>query len=331
MSVGVGSYFVHPWECLSLFCRRRRIKCDEGHPCQACLGAHSACTFEEPGKRSNAHKSKFVDHLVQLILSSDACTFPRRTATLEDRMHHLESLIQAIPPAVFAASGAALSPSSPFDHHPSFPSLPNHAYPTAIPPPSLNAIPLINPSTHFTLGTNGSRQSSPQNTAPPFGYQSAVNGEASASERPSEETARMSLSSSYIYVDDEGFTRWQGEASGLPILDLLIERHHTSPKKERDPSPQHDWSNGSTSNPDSTWFPDRTTHRTDMNPERIWKLVTSFIAPDLMDRYVHVAYLGHCSTNRLMDKSCTMLSIDLILLDAFPPRPNFSQRASLED
>lgn len=248
-------------------CRRRRIKCDEGHPCQACLGAHSACTFEEPGKRSNPHKSK-------------------RTATLEDRMHHLESLIQAIPPAVFAAGGAALSPSSPFDRHPSFPLLPNHTYPTAIPPPSLNAIPLINPSTHFTLGTNGSRQSSPQATAPPFGYQSTANGDVLALDHPSGETARMSLSSSYIYVDDEGFTRWQGETSGLPILDLLIERHHPSPKKERDPSPQHDWSGGGSSNPDNAWFPDRTTHRTDMNPERIWKLVTSFIAPDLMDSLV---------------------------------------------
>ena len=66
--------FAHPWECLLLFNRRRRIKCDEGHPCQACLGAHSACTFEEPGKRNNPHKSKFVAHQVQLILSYDART-----------------------------------------------------------------------------------------------------------------------------------------------------------------------------------------------------------------------------------------------------------------
>lgn len=240
-------------------------------------------------------------------------------------MHHLESLIQAIPPAVFAAGGAAPSPSSPFDHHPSFPLLSNHTYPTAIPPPSLNAIPLINPSNHFTLGTNGSRQSSPPATAPPFGYQST------ASEHPFEENARMSLSSSYLYVDDEGFTRWQGETSGLPILDLLVERHHNSPKEKRDPSPQHDWSNGGSSNPDSTWFPDRTTHRTETNPERIWKLVTSFIAPDLMDRYVHAVYHGHCGTNRLIDKPCTMLFIDLILLVALPPCPNFSERASLED
>ncbi len=37
--------------CSELVSRRRRIKCDEGHPCQACLTANSSCTFEEPGKR----------------------------------------------------------------------------------------------------------------------------------------------------------------------------------------------------------------------------------------------------------------------------------------
>ncbi|KAI1792309.1 hypothetical protein LXA43DRAFT_1007556 [Ganoderma leucocontextum] len=41
-------------------CRRRRIKCDEGHPCQSCLTSNSACTFEEPGKRTHPHKSKYV-------------------------------------------------------------------------------------------------------------------------------------------------------------------------------------------------------------------------------------------------------------------------------
>ena len=202
-------------------------------------------------------------------------------------MHHLESLIQAIPPAVFAAGGAALSSSSPFDHHPSVPLLQNHTYPAAIPPPSLSVTPLMNPSTHFTLAASSSRPSSPQATTLPFAYQGTANGDASAADTPYEETARMSLSSSYLYVDDEGFTRWQGETSGLPILDLLIERHHPSPKKERDSSPRREWSNSGSSNSDNTWFPDRTAHQQgDVNPERIWKLVTSLIAPDLMDRYV---------------------------------------------
>ena len=241
-------------------------------------------------------------------------------------MHHLEGLIQAIPPAVFAAGGAALSPPSSFDHHPSDPLLQNYAYPAAIPPPSLNMTPLMNPSNHFTLAANGSRRTTPQTVSLPFAGLDATNGDALVSDSPSEETAHTSLSSSYLYVDDEGFTRWQGETSGLPFLDLLIERY---PKAERDSSPLREWSNNSSSNSDSTWFPDRTTyHRADVNPERIWKLVTSLIAPDLMDRYVYHVHPSHYNTHLLMGKSCTVLPIDVILFDAFPSRSDFPQRTS---
>jgi hypothetical protein len=213
----------------------------------------------------------------------------RHTATLEDRMHHLESLIQAIPPAVFAAGGATISSPSSFDHRPLYTPLPNHTHPAVIPPPFLGAIPLTNPSTHFTLVANRSRPPSPQAVDIPFGYQGIANLDVPAPDHLSEETARMSLSSSYLYVDDEGFTRWQGEMSGLPILDLLIERHHSPSKKERDSSPRGDVSNNGSPYSDITWFPDRETHhRTDTNPGQNWKLVTSFIVPDLMDGYVHV-------------------------------------------
>jgi len=195
-------------------------------------------------------------------------------------MHNLESLIQAIPPAVFAAGGSALSPSSPSDNQPSVPLLQNHLYQAAIPPPSLTMTPLMNPSTHFALAAN---QVNPQAVTLPFIYQETANGDAPASVITPDEIARMSLSSSYLYVDDEGFTRWQGETSGLPILDLLIERHHLSPKNE------HDSNSPATVviYADSTWFPDRTVHHlADMNPERLWKLVTSVIPPDLMDSLV---------------------------------------------
>jgi hypothetical protein len=266
--------------------------------------------------------AKHVWAPIQLVLSrnlakrailtspSQLCTRPnepflqlsftsRRTATLEDRMHHLESLIQAIPPAVFAAGSSALSPSSPSDRHPSIPLLQNHSYPAEIPPPSLTVAPLMNPSTHFALAANRPCQSNPQLVTLPYTFQGTANDDAPASDIASEEAARMSLSSSYLYVDDEGFTRWQGETSGLPILDLLIERHHSSPKKERDSNSRREWPNSGSSNSDSTWFPDRTTrHQADMNSERVWKLVTSLIAPDLMDRYVYVVHLGHPS-NRL--------------------------------
>lgn len=217
----------------------------------------------------------------------------RRAATLEDRMHHLETLIQAIPPAVFAAGGvmngsAMSSPVDPTTNpHASFASS-THTYPSGVPPPSLNAYPLMNPSTFF--GPSGpqameqaSRHSSPAGTGPPSGM-------VFATERLAEETARMSLSPNYLYFDDEGYTRWQGETSGMPLLDLLVERRKNVAKPEPDqPTLSHNWS--STPNAQAAindWFPDRPQRRTETNPEVIWKLITSFIAPDLMDRFVIV-------------------------------------------
>ncbi|THH32205.1 hypothetical protein EUX98_g1996 [Antrodiella citrinella] len=248
-------------------CRRRRIKCDEGHPCQSCLNSSSACTFEEPGKRTHPHKSK-------------------RTSTLEDRMHHLETLIQAIPPAVFAAGGVLGNPqvpSSPVDPssnpHASFASS-NHSFPSGVPPPSLTAYPLMNPSTFFTPTKSMSRQPSPN-----AGPSPSVNFTLSP-DQLADDVSRMSLSASYLYFDDEGYTRWQGETSGLPLLDLLVERHRVVTKQEPD-VPAQNWSSPAPQSPHvNDWFPDRTARRTNNNPEVIWKLVTSVIAPDLMDSLV---------------------------------------------
>ncbi|KAH9925726.1 fungal-specific transcription factor domain-containing protein [Fomitopsis serialis] len=244
-------------------CRRRRIKCDEGHPCQSCLTSNSSCTFEEPGKRTHPHKSK-------------------RAATLEDRMHHLETLIQAIPPAVFAAGGAgAAPPHSPIDPstspHASFANS-THIFPTAVPPPSLNSYPLMNPSTFFAP-VKATRNASP-----------SFSGGQSGSivvDNLMEDTARMSLSSSYLYFDDEGYTRWQGETSGLPLLDSLVERHNMAikPDPERGQAQAQAWTSQN-GQPVSDWFPDRTSKRVDNNPEAVWKLITSFIAPELMDSLV---------------------------------------------
>ena len=378
-----------------------------------------------------------------------SCTI-RRTATLEDRMHHLESLIQAIPPAVFASVNLSnlhnnnnasplpyplqpvpqqpqqhsLMPGSGFDgglaqafdpqsqaQNPGQ----NPIYPSAAPPPALNVFPLVGPSTHFaptptpTPGAHGrghghghgqsrSRQASPHDAygrnaaygmpaygdpglipalgigngnGNGFGNVFVANGMGTGMgvERLVEDTARLSLSSSYLYLDDEGYTRWQGEMSGLPILDLLVERHgpphqqhgqdqgdmqQMQMKMEREGSPashshsqsrerersRDSWASSSTStsyasptsptsptSPSAStsasatsptalpqtstasasaaaaaaaaraaasasaaeWFPDRTAKRTDIDPEKIWKLITAFIAPDLMDRCVSVS------------------------------------------
>ncbi|KAI0777449.1 fungal-specific transcription factor domain-containing protein [Trametes elegans] len=222
-----------------------------------------------------------------VVKASHTDQISRRAATLEDRMQQLETLIQAIPPQVFAgagALGAGLPPQSPVDPstspHASFASS-THIFPTAVPPPSLSAYPLMNPSTFFGPMKPSSRNSSP-NTGMAFGPSSS-NG---VTDQLVEETSRMSLASSYLYFDDEGYTRWQGETSGLPILDLLVERHAvvTKPDPDRGPTP-HQWK-GQNGQPPNDWFPDRQPRRTETNPENIWKLITTFIVPELMDSLV---------------------------------------------
>ena len=202
-------------------------------------------------------------------------------------MHHLETLIQAIPPAVFAAGGVLGNPtipSSPVDPssnaHASFASS-KHAFPSGVPPPSLTAYPLMNPSTFFAPTKPMSRQPSPN---------AGLGGPSFISSAPvdqlADDVARMSLSASYLYFDDEGYTRWQGETSGLPLLDLMLERHRVVTKQEPEAPPQN-WSTPVPQSPQANdWFPDRTARRANNNPEVIWKLVTSVIAPDLMDSLV---------------------------------------------
>lgn len=211
----------------------------------------------------------------------------RRTATLEDRMHHLETLIQAIPPAVFAAgSGPPLIPTT--SEPASSPSA-SFIYPaglplaSGVPPPSLHVFPLMNPSTHFTRDPE--RHHSPSASfgsllGTPYPHQ------VYSPDQLAEETSRMSLTASYLYFDDEGYTRWQGETSGLPVLDLLVERHTPASNRENPDSTRSDSAstNNTPSAPTVDWFPNRTPRRTDVNPQTLWRLITSYIVPELMDR-----------------------------------------------
>lgn len=252
-------------------------------------------------------------------------------------MHQLETLIQAIPPAVFAAGGAngmpPHSPLSPID--PSTSTSPHalfasssHVFPTSIAPPSLSAFPLMNPSTFFAPLKPASRNTSPSAGFPPpngigTGMNMGMNMNAgmgmgvgmgmgmSSVDQLAEETARMSLSSSYLYFDDEGYTRWQGETSGLPLLDLLVERHRhggSAPKPDPDSvslsaSGSGSWEGGAPQNGRGAaavvhdWFPDRTPRRAETNPEVIWRFITSIIAPELMDRSVAIVIAVVCWGN----------------------------------
>ena len=211
----------------------------------------------------------------------------RRTATLEDRMHHLETLIQAIPSAVFAA-GASVAPGHLAESPTStlVPSMFSDATRSGVPPPSLHVFPLTNPSTHFTYDAkvderhNSRRNSINRLSGGSYFLSPSKNPDYSSDDRYS----KASLTASYLYFDDEGYTRWQGETSGLPLLDLLAERHTPAASAEqRNHSDSATGKMESAANPD--WFPDRQPRRSDVDPQTFWRLITSYIAPKFMDRY----------------------------------------------
>ncbi|KAJ3494130.1 hypothetical protein NLJ89_g10873 [Agrocybe chaxingu] len=226
-------------------CRRRRIKCDEGHPCQACLTANSSCTFEEPGKRTHPHKSK----------------------PFHPPSSQLEALFRPYPG--HPASDVAPSPVVPFMYPDGIPS--------GVPPPSLHVFPLTNPSTHFT-------KTDERRTSPHRSFGSLFHAQPTSTDQLlAEETSRMSLTASYLYFDDEGYTRWQGETSGLPVLDLLVERHTPTANREGNAEAS---AAKMASAANAEWFPNRQPHRTDVNPQALWGLITSYIVPELMDGLV---------------------------------------------
>lgn len=209
-------------------------------------------------------------------------------------MQHLETLIQAIPPAVFAVGGATASnaaqstseaggsPIAPFMYPTNFPS--------GVPPPSLHVFPLMNPSTHFTHDpAHDDRQCSPGASFGSLLSAPISNKYNAPADALAEETSRMSLAASYLYFDDEGYTRWQGETSGLPVLDILLEKHAPSTNRETVESPVQNSSTspslGGPSTASTDWFPNRTPRKScDVNPQILWRLITTQIVPELMDR-----------------------------------------------
>jgi hypothetical protein len=183
-------------------------------------------------------------------------------------MHHLENLIQAIPTQLLTIGLpklASLSSPDSASHPPS-----DIAFPIGVPPPALNNAPLTNPSTHFP-----------------------------EEEQPTKARRQTSVAPSYLYFDDEGSTRWQGETSCLPLLDSLVERslksEATTPTEPTIKIKQE---------PVVDWFPDRTPKTLESHPETFWKLISaclctlepeplshtypflvaSRVPPDLMDK-----------------------------------------------
>ena len=114
----------------------------------------------------------------------------------------------------------------------------------------------MNPATHFAL---------------------PLDGRAAEMSELAEATSRLSLTHSYLYLDDEGSTRWQGESSGLPLLDLLLEEDRLYRHVHEDELP-----GGGEDEPAKP--ADREARRPEVNPQTLWKAVTAVIPPDLMDK-----------------------------------------------
>ncbi|KAI0071201.1 hypothetical protein K474DRAFT_1679582 [Panus rudis PR-1116 ss-1] len=251
-------------------CRRRRIKCDEGHPCQSCLTSNSACTFEEPGKRTHPHKSK-------------------RAPTLEDRMRHLGSTHTGYPSGLIRCrhelhfkvpQGSVASPQVPSSSAQASFAQSTHTYPSGVPPPSLNNFPLMNPSTFFgpSNPAPSSRHSSPQGSFPHHPPASRLTGSTSISDQLPDETSRMSGKSlSLLRRRRRHKVATTKQDPDGPVANAQRQSWLANEQQQQQQQQQQQASD---------WFPDRTARRTDINPEVIWKLVTSFIAPDLMDSLV---------------------------------------------
>lgn len=191
-------------------------------------------------------------------------------------MNHLEKLIQSIPFSLFSQGASAVPASdAPMSSpHASFASA-THSFPLSVPPPSLMQFPIMNPSTHFPL----SQESMQPSTAPTEGIQRSMSN---------------MLSASYLYLDDEGYTRWQGESSGLPLLDFLVERKlpaassnpPTDDDNQSNPA-RESWSRKPESVTTGTWFPNRRTRVTgSIPPELMWRTITAVIPPPLMDSLI---------------------------------------------
>lgn len=205
-------------------------------------------------------------------------------------MAQLEALIQSMPANIFQGTlppnpnsanpattqdAVAASTPAPDTSGIKFPAI--APFPAmGVPPPGFSATKLVNPATHFVPPL-------PSSTAA-----NSVDGMANA-------MAEMTLSPTYLYWDDEGFTRWQGAASGLPLLDLLVERvAPTSTVSSENTPPNHGKvkTEPACTAPTPHYFPDRpSTRRVTINPETLWKTVTASISPDLMDTLVQ-SYLS---------------------------------------
>jgi hypothetical protein len=197
-------------------------------------------------------------------------------------MRQLETLIDAIPPSVFAAiQTGGYKPDA------ASTSVPRQPLPQA----ALN-IPVANPAGHFASGAPTpalpsllQQRSAPRGPAP---AQDPIDALTDAASKMSLALAPPSM----FFVDGQGHTRWHGETSGLPLLDFLVDSHAYRPQfnphntsrdaveeTEGGSTPGASQSAGS-SPANSSGAPEADGEGP---PEVIWKTITTVIPAELMD------------------------------------------------
>lgn len=187
-------------------------------------------------------------------------------------MHQLESLIKAIPPAVFASisagggsESAAATVAEIYGHSASL--SPHAVLPSA-------AMPLANPMGRFADPSLERRSHAP-------GSMSAE----SSIDQLVEMADRMSLAPSFHYRDNQGETRWQGETSGLPLLDMLIERYADPARWPKSRDSKADLPPVGVDTEEYMPTPIASREAPDVKSGILWKQITDVIDPGLMDEY----------------------------------------------
>lgn len=78
-----GEAAEHPWNCLN--CRRRKVRCDRGHPCSSCVKGQRDCVFPIAGRMLRRSERG----------APSSAPKPRQTELL-DRIRRLESVVETL-------------------------------------------------------------------------------------------------------------------------------------------------------------------------------------------------------------------------------------------
>jgi hypothetical protein len=214
-------------------------------------------------------RPRFYACMLYAILN-DGRTHSKRHI-LEERMRQLETLIEAIPPAVFAAAQTGGFANGPTPAPPPLPAAALHT-------------PVAGPAGHFSSGA-------PTPALPSLLQQRLARpADGGAADADFAALAPPSM----FFVDAQGHTRWHGETSGLPLLDFLVDAHAYRPRfnphaSSRDAVQEVEGGQHPPAGPSSGSSPASSGGQEadgEGAPEVIWMTITRVIPAGLMDECV---------------------------------------------